>query len=56
MFIQFGCLSSYFISRDVTLESCLIQMQIKFPREWMTNLKDNSPENIHEAEQVLLLF
>ena len=39
MLIQLVCLLFYFISRDATLESCLIQMQIKFLREWLSALE-----------------
>ena len=30
-----------------------IQMQIKFPCEWMNNSKDNSPENIRDLKQAI---
>ena len=51
MLIQLVCLLSYFISRDVIPGELFTHKQIKLPCEWMTNQKDNSPENIREPKR-----
>ena len=53
MLIQLVCLLSYFISRDVTLESCFFQMQIIFLCEWMKNYKDNYLEHVRDLKRAI---